>query len=121
MLRGVRGATTVKQNDREEVRKGTEELLTALVAANHIDSADVGAVIFSATPDITAAFPAAAARAIGWTEVPLFDAAQIDCDTGLPLCIRVLILWNTDKDQKSISHVYLRGATILRPDLVKKY
>lgn len=120
MLRGVRGATTVESNSRDEVLQRTKELLTELAAANQIDSADIGAVIFSATPDVTAAFPAAAARAIGWTEVPLFDAAQIDCDTGLPLCIRVLILWNTDKDQKSISHVYLGGATVLRPDLAQK-
>lgn len=119
MLRGVRGATTVDQNDRSTILERTAELLNELVAANNITTEDIGAVIFSATPDITAAFPAAAARTIGWTEVPLFDAQQIDCDTGLPLCIRILVLWNTDILQQSICHIYLNGAQVLRPDLVK--
>lgn len=118
MLRGVRGATTVSCNDKEQILERTRELLTELIAVNHMCTADIGAVLFSATPDITAVFPAAAARQIGWTEVPLFDAQQIDCDTGLPRCIRVLILWNTNEAQDAIHHVYLHEAKSLRPDLV---
>ena len=119
MLRGVRGATTVDENEREAVVSRTQELLRHMTEANGIQTDDVGAVIFSATPDITAAFPASSARLLGWTEVPLFDARQMDCDNSLPLCIRVLILWNTDKEQRHIRHTYLHGARLLRPDLAR--
>lgn len=119
MLRGVRGATTVDKNEREDVVSRTQELLVQMTEANGIQTDDVGAVIFSATPDITASFPAGSARLLGWTEVPLFDARQMDCDDSLPLCIRVLILWNTDKEQRHIRHTYLHGARLLRPDLAK--
>lgn len=119
MLRGIRGATTVKANNRTSIVEQTAELLTKLVEKNKIQLEDIGAAIFSATPDITAAFPAAAAREIGWEEVPLFGAQEMDTDFGPLMCIRVLILLNTDKPQKDIHHVYLHGARVLRPDLVK--
>ena len=120
LLRGVRGATTVASNERTDIVERTQELVTHLIEANIILTEDIGAVIFSATPDITAAFPAAAARMLGWSEIPLFDAQQMNCDIALPLCIRVLILWNTDLPQNAIRHVYLHGAQALRPDLVKQ-
>lgn len=117
MVRGIRGATTVEANDREQIAGRTAELIAALVAENSIDSDDIGAVIFSSTPDLDAAYPAAAARAMGWAEVPLFGTQEIANPDGVARCIRVLILWNTDKRQKAIKHIYLHGAVSLRQDL----
>ena len=117
MLRGLRGATTVPVNEKEAVLKATRELLVALSKANAIKPADIAAVIFSSTPDVNAAFPAAAARELGWNDVPLFGTQEIDCPTGIPLCIRVLLLLNTDKAQHELQPVYLEGAVQLRPDI----
>ncbi|WP_312337689.1 chorismate mutase [Anaerospora hongkongensis] len=117
MLRGVRGATTVENNDKEEILAAVDELLKSLIQENDIQVQDIGAVIFSSTPDIDIVFPAAGARKIGWTEVPLFGTQEIDCPTGIPRCIRVLILWNTEFSQPSIKHLYLRNAKVLRPDI----
>lgn len=117
MLRGVRGATTVTQNNREEILHHTAELLNELVHANSIQTEDIGAVIFASTPDLPAAFPAAAARRLGWDSVPLFGTQEIDNPDSVPLCIRVLILWNTDLAQSAIRHIYLREAVRLRPDI----
>ncbi len=119
MLRGVRGATTVEANDRDGILRRTGELIAALAAENGIACEDIGAVIFSSTPDLDAAFPAAAARAMGWTDVPLFGTQEIDSPAGPDRCIRVLILWNTDKGQRDIRHIYLHGAAVLRQDLAK--
>lgn len=117
VLRGVRGATTVAINEPPAIIAGVQELLTSLVRTNGIAMQDIGAVIFSSTPDLNAAFPAAGARALGWNEVPLFGTQEIEILDGPRLCIRVLILWNTDKSQQDIQHAYLHGAKILRPDL----
>ena len=122
MLRGVRGATTVEQNDREQILSRTAELLTELVNANAISTEDIGAVIFASTPDLPAAFPAAAARRIGWDSVPLFGTQEIDNPDGVPQCIRVLILWNTDTPQTAVRHLYLHESARLRPDTsARKY
>jgi len=117
MLRGVRGATTAISNDPESIRCATKNLLVALTKANALQPNDIAAVIFSSTPDLNAAFPAAAARELGWNEVPLFGTQEIECPTGIPLCVRVLILLNTDKSQREIQSVYQAGAVVLRPDL----
>ena len=117
MLRGLRGATTAIANEREAVLSATKNLLVALSKANAIHLADIAVVIFSSTPDLNATFPAAAARELGWNEVPLFGAQEIDCPTGVALCIRVLILLNTEKSQQEIQSVYQGGAVVLRPDL----
>lgn len=119
MLRGIRGATTVDQNDREQILSRTAELLTELTRKNVINPEDIGAVIFSSTPDLPSAFPAAAARRIGWDSVPLFGTQEIDNPDGVPLCIRVLILLNTDRAQTDIHHLYLHNAAKLRPDLAR--
>lgn len=116
MLRGVRGATTVDNNDKNEIVEAVKELLSVMVQENSIDTEYIGAVIFSSTPDIEDAFPAAGARQLGWTEVPLFGTREIDCPTGVLRCIRVLILLNTELNQKAIKHVYLRNAVVLRPE-----
>ena len=117
MLRGVRGATTAIANEPEAVPTATKNLLVALTKANALKPGDIAAVIFSSTPDLNAAFPASAARELGWNEVPLFGTQEIDCPTGVPLCIRVLILLNTDKKQHEIQPIYQAGAVVLRPDI----
>jgi chorismate mutase len=119
-MRGIRGAITVNKNEREEILAAVSELLSALIENNHIITEDIGAVIFSSTPDLDAVFPAVAARNLGWVDVPLFGTQEIDNPQGLGNCIRVLILLNTEKTQKEIKHIYLRGAQVLRQDIVKK-
>lgn len=119
MLRGVRGATTVRADEREHILDRTSELLSTLIKENEIELQDIGAVIFSSTPDLNAAFPAAAARNMGWSEVPLFGTQEIDNPDGVPRCLRVLILWNTDKGQQEIRHIYLHDAAVLRQDIVR--
>ncbi len=115
--RGIRGATTVDDDAPGAILDATRELLSAIVEANQVAVEDVASAIFAVTPDLAAAFPAQAAREKGWQRVPLLDAMEIPVPGALPQCIRVLIHWNTDKSQAEVRHVYLRGATILRPDL----
>lgn len=116
MCRGVRGATTVMQNEKEEILKSTRELLALMIHLNGIRSEDVASAIFTTTPDLTAAFPATAARQLGWLDVPLMCSHEIDVPGSLHRCIRVLIHWNTDTPQDRIQHVYLKEAQSLRPD-----
>lgn len=117
MLRGIRGATTVTANNREEIFARVAELLAIIEQENELNTEDIGAVIFSSTPDLNAAFPAAGARQVGWTQVPLFGTQEIECPEAVPFCIRVLILWNTDLGQQDIKHVYLHEAAVLRQDI----
>ncbi len=117
--RGVRGATTVERNDAQEILSATRELLAALVQANGIDPADLASAIFTVTPDLDAAFPARAARELGWIDAALLDMQQAPVPGALPRCIRVLLHWNTDRPAREIVHVYLRGARVLRPDRVR--
>lgn len=117
--RGVRGATTVSANQREEILEATRQLLALIIRRNGIQSQDVASAVFTATPDINAEFPALAARQLGWLDVPLLCTHEMAVPGGLPRCIRVLIHWNTDRAQKDIEHVYVREAQRLRPDLSK--
>ena len=114
-VRGIRGATTVERNDRDEILAATTELLTLIVQLNGLRSEDVGYVWFTVTGDLDAEFPAFAARELGWTEVPLMCGREIPVPGALPLCIRALVSWNTSKMQREIRHVFLRGAKELRP------
>ena len=115
--RGVRGATTVDANDREQILAATRQLLALLIRRNGIQAAEVASAIFTTTPDLTAEFPALAARQLGWLEVPLLCSHEMLVEGALPRCIRILIHWNTDKSQNAIQHVYVRGAESLRPDV----
>jgi len=115
--RGVRGATTVKANEREEILSATRQLIALLIRRNRLEPQDIASAIFTTTPDINAEFPALAARQLGWLEVPLLCGHEITVPGGLELCIRVLIHWNTDLRQDEIEHVYVRDAKQLRPDL----
>ena len=115
--RGIRGATTVETDTAAAILSATRELLSRIVEANGLAPEEIASAVFTATSDLTAAFPARAARALGWQHVPLLDAQEIPVPGSLPRCVRVLIHWNTDKAQAEIRHVYLRGAAGLRPDL----
>lgn len=116
MLRGIRGAITVKGNNKADILSATEKLLSKMVKENAIKTEDIASVIFTASQDLNAEFPAKAARKNGWEIVPLLCATEINVPHGLKLCIRVLIHLNTDKSQKDIKHVYLDGAKILREE-----
>ena len=115
--RGIRGATTVKVDSADAIVAATRELLAGMVAANSVAVADLASAIFTVTPDLTAAFPARAARELGWQHVPLLDAQEVPVPGSLARCIRVLLLWNTERSQEEIRNVYLRQAASLRPDL----
>ena len=117
VTRGVRGATTVASNDAQSILSATQALLQEMVSRNGILSEDLAAAFFTVTEDLDAAFPARAARTLGWQHVPLLDAREIPVPGGLPQCVRVLLLWNTDAPQRDIIHVYRGKAVQLRPDL----
>lgn len=116
-FRGVRGATTIDEDSAEAIWSATRELLERVVQANEIDEDDVASVIFTTTPDLTAAYPAKAARDMGWTQVALIGCQEMGVPGGIPHCIRILIHWNTPKSNADLHHVFLRGATALRPDI----
>ncbi len=116
-VRGVRGATTVEWNDAGQILAATRALLEEMVARNQMAPEDIAAVFFTVTDDLDAAFPARAARELGWVHVPLMDAREIPVPGSLPRCIRVLLLWNSDILQSQVTHVYQGNAIKLRPDL----
>lgn len=117
-MRGIRGATTVEHDTKEEIWQAAREMVEEILQLNDLQAEDIGAVFFSATDDITAAFPAGGARHLpGFDMVPLFDARQMAVEDSLERCIRVLLLVDTEKSQREIQHVYLNGAVVLRPDL----
>ena len=117
--RGVRGATTVEANTRDEILTATRQLVALLVRRNGIEPRDVASAIFTTSPDLDAEFPALAARQLGWLEVPLLCGHEMAIPGSLPRCIRVLVHWNTELSQSAIQHVYIREAERLRPDLCK--
>jgi chorismate mutase len=117
VCRGVRGATTVLADDRDQILTATRQLLALMIRRNGIDASDVASAIFTVTEDVSAEFPAFAARQLGWLEVPLLCGCELMVPDSLPRCIRVLLHWNTNKSQSEIHHVYLHEAERLRPDL----
>lgn len=120
MIRGVRGATTVKENQEDEILSATEKLFRTIVAENNIAANEVASVFISVTDDITATFPAKAMRRLtGWAHVPVMCMREIPVPGSLPRCIRIMLHVNTATPQNEIVHVYLKDAVSLRPDLVK--
>jgi chorismate mutase len=117
--RGIRGATTVAANTADEIYAAAKELLAEIVTKNALDIKDIASIVFSATDDLDAAYPAVAARDIGYGETPLFCTREMSVRGSLSMCLRVLIHINTEKTQKEMNHVYLKGAQVLRPDIVK--
>lgn len=118
MIRGVSGAITVDRDEREAILSATERLLKVIVAKNRIDTTKIVSALFYATPDLTTACPAAAARRMSWIFVPLFSLTDNGIHGGPPRCVRVLIHLNTDLRQDQIAHVFLEGARTLRSDVV---
>ena len=117
-VRGVKGATTTKGTSARDVLDATEELLFKLIQGNSIEQDDVASVQFSTSPDLVAEFPAVAARErLGWNDVPLMCSHEMARPGALTRCVRILILWNTNKVQNEVMHVYLHDAAKLRPDL----
>jgi chorismate mutase len=112
--RGIRGATSVERNESEEILAATKELLQLMVERNDLAIEDIASAIFTVTEDLDAAFPATAARAMGWTEVPLLDAREIPVPNSLGKCIRVMLHVNTTRSAAEIQHVYIRDAVNLR-------
>ncbi|MDP4164789.1 MAG: chorismate mutase [Bacillota bacterium] len=118
MLRGVRGAITVIENKEADILKATEKLLNVMIEKNNLSADSVASVFISTTDDITAVFPARAMRALdGWKYVPVMCMKEMTTPDSINFCIRIMMHINTDKGQTEIHHVYLEGASGLRPDL----
>lgn len=116
--RGIRGATTVVNNEEQEILQATADMLKEIVERNEVNPEDICSVWITVTPDLDATFPARAIRALnGWDMVPLMCSTEIPVKGGLPKCIRLLIQVNTNKTQREMQHVYLNEARSLRPDL----
>jgi chorismate mutase len=121
MLRGIRGAITVNENSKKEIWNAAQLLITEIISTNEISLENVGAIIFSSTDDLTAAFPTTGLRQLpNFNFVPLFDVQETFVEGSLPRCIRVLVLADIEKTAAEINHVYLREAQNLRPDLVNR-
>ncbi len=118
-IRGIRGATTVTADQPDLILQATRELLEEILSANDgMQPEDVASALFTVTDDLVSTFPAQAARQMGWGLVPMMCAREIPVPGSLPRVIRVLVHWNTELPQNAITHVYLREAVKLRPDLV---
>ena len=119
-LRGIRGAASVEENTKEEIWKTALLLMTKLMSSNQLNFSQVGAAIFSSTPDLTAAFPTTGVRTLpSFSLIPLFDTQEVDVEGSLPMCIRVLLLVDIDVNQRDVVHIYLGEARKLRPDLAE--
>lgn len=116
--RGIRGATTLQNNTKEEIKTATVELLSNIIKDNNIKLQDIAFVIFTVTNDINADFPAKYARQeLHFDSVPMMCYREMEVIGQMPLCLRVLVVVNTDKTQSEIMHCYLKGAKALRKDL----
>jgi len=112
--RGIRGATTVDANTREDILASTKELLQEMISVNEVVEEDIACILFTTTPDLNAEFPAAAARELGLSQAPLLCGHEMNVPGSLPMCLRMLILFNTEKRAEEIVHVYIKGAQGLR-------
>ncbi|MBD7906952.1 chorismate mutase [Sporosarcina gallistercoris] len=119
-VRGIRGATTVSEDEQQAVLDATEQLVQTMAIENDLKADDIVSVLISTTIDVQSAFPAKAVRTIeGWTYVPVMCMHEMDVPGGMPLCIRVLMHVNTEVAQQDIIHIYQNDAVKLRPDLKK--
>ena len=120
-MRGIRGAISVDSNTKEDIWQAARTFVTKILSMNNLKADDIGAIIFSSTKDLTAGFPSTGLRHLkGFRLVPLFDAQETFVENSLPLCVRVLLLVETDLETDKICHVYLGEAQKLRPDLAIK-
>ncbi|HEU6450339.1 MAG TPA: chorismate mutase [Gemmatimonadaceae bacterium] len=118
-VRALRGAITVPANDAAQILDATRTLLDEMILLNSLDAEQLVSVIFTATPDLTAVFPARAARELGWSDVPLLCMTEMAVPGSLPRCVRVLMHAELPAEAGRGRHVYLGGAAELRPDLAK--
>ena len=116
-VRAIRGAIQVDADTREDVLEGSAELVTAVLERNQLSADDIISILFTATPDLTAEFPAYAARLLGLTDVPLMCASEIAVPGAMPRVLRLLAHVETSLSRHDLRHVYLRGAAQLRTDL----
>jgi chorismate mutase len=116
-VRAVRGAIQVGADTREEILGGSAELVTAMLERNALTADDIISIVFTATPDLTADFPAYAARQLGLTDVPLLCTTEIAVPGALPHTVRLLAHVETERTRAQLRHPYLRGAAALRRDL----
>jgi chorismate mutase len=116
-VRAVRGAIQVGADTREEILGGSAELVTAMLERNALTADDIISIVFTATPDLTADFPAYAARQLGLTDVPLLCTTEIAVPGALPHTVRLLAHVETERTRAELRHPYLRGAAALRRDL----
>lgn len=116
-VRGIRGAVNAEANTKQAIAQATQTLLRAMVAANKIDDEQIISIFFTMTTDLNADFPAAAARAMGWTDIPLLDAQEMEVPGGMGRVIRALMHVETGISRAEIAHVYLGATEALRPDL----
>ena len=118
-IRAIRGATQVSANNPEAIAAGVKELIQAILDANTLTPSDVVSVFFTSTPDLTAAFPAAACREIGFASVPLIGSVEVDVPGALAMVIRAMLHVESGKSHEEISHIYLHGAVALRRDITQ--
>jgi chorismate mutase len=120
-VRGIRGATTASANDPEAIVEATAELLRELVLRNELDVDEIAFAYFTTTPDLDAEFPALAARRLGWLDVPMLCGHDMAVPQpnprSVPRCVRVVVLYNTERNQREMQHAYLRGARAIKQDL----
>jgi chorismate mutase len=118
-IRGIRGAIQVEANSAADITSGVQELIGSILKSNEIGPADVISVFFTSTADLTAAFPAAACREMGFANVPLIGSVEVSVPGALDRTLRALLLVETDRKPEQISHMYLRGAAALRRDIAQ--
>jgi chorismate mutase len=118
-VRAIRGAVQIEADERDAIIQGTAELVTQVMARNQLSTDDVISVLFTATPDLTAEFPALAVRKIGFHDVPLICATEIAVPGAMPRVVRLMVHVQTDRPRSAIQHVYLRGAAALRLDIAQ--
>lgn len=116
---GIRGATTIERDNEEEIIKNTLELIKEVIGVNGLDKEKVTAMFFSCTRDITSAYPAKAARHMGFTDIPLMCFQEMHVEGSLEKCIRLCIFYDGEVHKQDIRHIYLKEAKGLRPDLVR--
>lgn len=118
MVRAIRGATTVNANEKQEILDATVELLKEMAKCNEVGEDDIISIIFSVTVGLNAVFPAVAARQLGWTRTAMMSTLEIDVPGSLRNCIRVMMHIHTEKVNNDLKYIYLKGAKVLRPDLL---
>ena len=118
-IRAIRGAVQVEGNERDAILEGTTELVNEVMGRNELSTDDVISVLFTMTPDLTAEFPALAARKLGFHDVPLICASEIPVPSAMPRVVRLMAHVETDRPRSALQHVYLRGAAALRLDIAQ--